>query len=72
MHAICSEIQVEVIDVVDGHVRNSRGAASAVLEVDVLESFGDDPAHFLVVDTGVAGVEEARQLQEDSLETPTP
>src|SRR4051812_45477115 len=52
-------VEVEVVDVVEGDVGESCGAAAAVLEVDFFESFGDDLAHLLVAGSGVAGVEEA-------------
>jgi hypothetical protein len=39
------------------------GAVSAVLEVDVFESFGDDLTHLLVAGPGPAGVEQALRVR---------
>ena len=43
-----SVVEVEVVDVVEFDVGESYSAASAVLEIDLFESFGDDPTHLLV------------------------
>jgi hypothetical protein len=52
------EVEVEVVDVVEGDVGESCGAASAVVEVDLFEAFGDDPSLLLVARACAAGVEE--------------
>lgn len=58
-----SVIQVEVINVVEGDVRKSHSAASAVLKIDVFETYGDDFAHLLVAGVRVAGVEQALRVR---------
>lgn len=54
-----SEVEVEVIDVVDGDVGECRGTHSAFLKIDLFESFGDDSTHLLVAGSGGAGGEQA-------------
>lgn len=57
-----SVVQVEVVDVVDFDVRQAHRAASAVLEADVPEPFGDDAAHLPVAGSRAAGVEQALRV----------
>ncbi len=49
---------VDVVDVGEFHFE-VIGAASAVLEIDFLQSLGDDCAHLLVAGAVLLGVEEA-------------
>ncbi|MDR2988288.1 MAG: hypothetical protein LBV34_25975, partial [Nocardiopsaceae bacterium] len=55
----CSVLDVEVVDVSESDLGESCGAGAVVLEVDLLESLGDDRALVLITEALLLGLKEA-------------